>query len=732
MSRRFPYPPRRAAAWLSPLLVSTLLWSGLAVALDFGSGPVLLIADRVVYDEAGGVVRAEGNVEITRGQRRLLADAVNYDEAADLLVAEGGVVLLEPTGDALFADRVRLSGDLMNGVVDQLRGRLADNALIAASRGQRIDGTRLEMEQATYTPCEVCEGDDAEPLWQLRAQRVQHDEETQTVRYKHARFEMFGVPVAYTPYFSHPGPGVERKSGFLAPTVGSDSEIGFTLQTPYYFALAPNYDLTFAPIFTTEEGVVLTTEYRHLLESGAFDLAGSVTYASEAVDRRGEEPDGEEFRGNLEGEGLFRLAERWQWGYDLSVASDDTYLQRYDFDNQSILDNRLFAERIWDRNYAAINAYGFQGLRQSDDQGLIPIVLPLAEAELLSEPFFGGSRMTLDTSLIALTRTDGLDTRRASLTGGIEKPFVGPIGDRHRLRLEMRGDGYYTDGNPRTLRDNGNSGNEFRAIPRFTYDWNWPLIGDTFGLTPLVEPVVNVSVAPEGVNDLDIPNEDSRELEFDDSNLFEPNRFPGLDRVEDGGHVSYGLRAGLYGEDGEWLNGLFGQSYRFLGDGDVFRPESGLDSTQSDYVGRVDLFPDPWLNIRYRFRLDKNSLSLLRNEVRAFFGPRELRFDVNYLSLENDPQASELRAREEITAGILVSPTSRISIRAQTRRNLRESSTVAHNLGLVYRNPCLLLVAALEQRFTENRDAGGGTTFTMRVTFQNLGELVADSGLFGL
>ncbi|HEX6143002.1 MAG TPA: LPS assembly protein LptD [Geminicoccaceae bacterium] len=717
---------------LAGILLLGWLWpAGPARALDFGAGPVLLIADRVIYDESAGVVRAEGNVEVTRGPRRLLADMIRYEEAADLMVAEGGVVLLEPTGEALFADRVRLSGDLLNGVVEQLRGRLVDNSLFAASRGQRIQGTRIEMDQATYTPCEVCEESAFDPLWQLRAERIQHDQESQTVRYKNARFELFGVPVLYTPYFSHPDPTIERKSGFLAPSVGSDSELGFTLETPYYFALAPNYDFTFSPIVTSEEGVVLTGEYRHLLEEGEFNLAGSVTYATEAVDNARDTPEGDELRGHVEGEGQFRLAERWQWGYDLAVASDDTYLQRYDFSNKSILNNRVYAERIWERNYLAINGYGFQGLRQSDDQGLIPIVLPLAEAELMSEPWHWGSRLTLDASVLALTRTEGLDTRRASLTGGIEKPWLGPIGDRHRLRAEVRGDAYSTDGNPRTLREDGTN-SETRAIPRLSYDWSWPLIGDTFGLTPLIEPVVNASIAPEGVNNEDIPNEDSRDLEFDDSNLFEPNRFPGLDRVEDGGHVSYGMRFGLYGEDGEWLNALFGQSYRFLGDGDVFSPETGLDSDQSDYVGRVDMYPDPWLNIRYRFRLDKNSLDLLRNEVTAFFGPPQLRVDVNYLSLEEDPEAEDFREREEVTAGLLVRPTSRLSVRFQTRRNLEQSRTIAHNVGLVYRNPCLLLVAALEERFTRNRDAGGGTTFTMRVTFQNLGELVADSGLFGL
>ncbi len=715
----------RLLAWLFGPVLAAWLPGSCALALDFGTGPILLIADQVRYDQEQGLLVAEGNVEITRGERRLFADIVRYDERLDLLEAADNVILLEPTGEAIFAEEVRLTGDLQTGVVEQLRARLPDNSLFAAAQGRRIEGTRIEMDRATFTPCEVCPDSAWPPLWQLRAQRVVHDQEAQTVVYRNAFFDLFGVPVLYTPYFSHPDPTVERQSGFLAPTVGSDNDLGFTLETPYYFALAPNYDFTFSPIITTRENAVLTGEWRHLLPAGAYGLGGSITYGSES----GAIQEKDTFRGHVEGDGRFALRDRWRWGYDLEIATDDTYLQRYGFSNQSILTSRLFTEGIWERNYAAINGYGFQGLRPNDVQGRIPIVLPLAQVELASDPMWLGSRFLFDGNLLALNRTEGLDTRRISATGGWQLPWLGAIGDRYQLTLSLRGDAYHTDGDPVTLDDDG-SNTEFRAFPRATLDWSWPLIGEGVGFTPVIEPVVMATWAPTGLNEAAIPNEDSRDLEFDDTSLFEPDRYPGLDRVEGGAKVSYGLRMGAYGEAGEFLNILFGQSYRFSGR-DEFDAEAGLEDKFSDFVGRVDLTPDPWLNVRYRFRLDRDSLSLLRNEVRAFVGPRRLRFDVTYLSLEDEPAAEEFREREEITAGVLVGLTRGLSIRAQTRRNLRQGRTVANNYGLVYRNPCLLLVAALEQRFTENRDATGGTTFTVRVTFEHLGEVVADSGLFG-
>ena len=549
--------PRLGHGWLMPgLLVATLALAidtshpAFAEGITLGEGPILMLADQVDVDEERQTIIARGNVDITRGDRRLLADSVRYREAEDRIEAVGNITLLEPSGEAIYADLMSLSGDLKDGLIEQLRARLGGEARVAASSARRIDGTRTEMDKAVYSPCPLCASSDRAPLWRISAAKVTHDEESDTIVYNHAFFELFGIPVLYTPYFSHPDPSVDRKSGFIAPSAGTDTELGFTLETPYYFALAPNYDLTLAPIFTSNEGLVLASEFRHRITNGRYDLGGSVTRGSEAENSDSDQSTRDEFRGHVVGDGRFALGGGWGWGYDLFVASDDTYLERYDFSDQDILENRLYAERIDGRNYAAINGYGFQGLRDDDDQGLIPYVLPLLDLELSSEPMLWGSRFFLDSSLLALTRTDGLDTRRLSVTGGWELPWVGELGDQYRLRLSLRDDYYDLDGDPETLSDEGQR-TENRIIPRATLDWSWPWIGDTFGLTPVIEPIASLTLAPTGLNDGDIPNEDSLDLEFDDTNLFEESRFPGLDLVEEGSRITYGGRFGAIGSSGK-------------------------------------------------------------------------------------------------------------------------------------------------------------------------------------
>jgi len=713
------------------LIPAALAFKSPAIAQDAGEGPVLLLADDVSVDEQRQIVTASGNVEITRGERRLIADKVRYRQIEDEIEAVGNVTLLEPGGEAIYADLLSISGDLKDGIIQGLSAKLDENSRLAGASGRRIDGTRTELDKAVYSPCPLCEEGEGDPLWQISASKVTHDQESKDVTYNHAFFELLGVPVLYTPYFSHPDPTVKRRSGFISPSFGTDSELGFTLETPYYFALAPHYDVTLAPIFTTEEGVVLAGEYRRRLFNGRYDLGGSITRASEAESDDDDEASRDEFRGHIVGDGRFALGGGWGWGYDLFVASDDTYLERYDFSDQDILENRLFTEKIDGRNYFGANSYGFQGLRSSDEQGLIPVVLPLLDVELSSEPLLFGSRFFLDSSFLALHRTDGLDTRRLSVTGGWELPWVGALGDQYRLSLSLRNDYYNLDGDPETL-ESGSGRSENRFIPRATLDWSWPWIGDTFGLTPVIEPIASLTLAPTGINDDDIPNEDSLDLEFDDTNLFEESRFPGLDLVEEGSRVSYGLRFAAIGDTGEKVNALFGQSLRFQED-DQFDADTGLDGRFSDYVGRIEFTPDTWFSGRYRFRLDRDTLNPVRNEVRATVGPPRLQAFANYLSLEDDPSVSEEEfvEREEITAGLQLGLGDHVTVRAQTRRDLQADSTVANTFGLIYRHPCLVLIAGVEQQFTEDRDAGDGTTVSLRLTFQNLGEVGGETSVIG-
>jgi LPS-assembly protein len=377
------------------------------------------------------------------------------------------------------------------------------------------------------------------------------------------------------------------------------------------------------------------------------------------------------------------------------------------------------------RDFQALSGHYFQGLRDEDDQDRIPVVLPLAESRVVSGPMIWGSHWSLDTSLLALSRAEGLDTRRASTRAAWQLPLVGSIGDLYRVEASLRGDVYQTEGDPEDFSSAGGRDANGRLLPRLTTDWAWPLVGDGLGWTYQLEPVLSLSLAPPGGNDDEIPNEDSRDFELDETNLFEPARFPGLDRVEGGGRLVYGLRWSGFGPAALQASAVLGQSWRAYGSS-PFPEGTGLDDALSDYVGRVDLRPAGWLDLGFRFRLDRDDLDLRRSDLNLAAGPSWLRANVDYLNLSREPSTVDERgfdSREELVLGLRAQVTGNLALAGQTRRDVTRDATVANQLGLLYTHPCLTLLVGLERGLSGEEDREEETTLLVRLAFKNLGDI---------
>ena len=687
-----------------------------------GSAPVVLRADDVAYDSRQGIVIATGNVEVAQNNRILFADRITFDKQTNTVKASGNVSLLEPTGEVLFAEEVELTDEMKEGVMRDIRIILTDNSRMAANGAVRSGGYRTEMRQAVFSPCKLCpDNPDAAPLWQLKAARVVHDQRRHEIEYSDVVLEAFGVPIAYAPFFSHPDPTVKRRSGFLTPTYRSGSELGFSLQVPYYFNLAPNRDATLAPIFTTKEGPVLVGEYRARTERGEYQLAGSITNP-ESRGLNGETIGGRDVRGHIEGTGAFQLSDVWRWGYQLDRATDDTYLRRYDFSNEDTLTSRLYLEGIDGRNYAGINGYAFQGLEVDDDPGQAPLVLPIAEYNLVLEKGLFGGNYTFDANLMSLSRTEGTDTRRLSVDGGWHLPFIGGAGDIYTLNAQLRGDLYWVDDLANRGRTASSDEITGRIVPSLSLDWRYPWIRQAGTTRQIIEPVAKIAVSPYGGNPDGIPNEDSQDFEFDHTNLFDLMRFPGLDRVEGGPRVSYGLRAGVYGISGGRTTAFFGQSYRVKADS-TFERGSGLEDNFSDFVGSVNISPADFVDLSFRFRLDHDDLSPRRSEVNLTGGPNWLRVNFGYLSLDDPPDNldDDVEAREEINVSARFRFDSNWSISANARRNLTTDNTIRYGFGINYGDECLIFSTRFVRSFTQDRDVEPTTSIQFVVTLRNLG-----------
>ena len=241
---------------------------------------MLVQADEIKYDYTNELVSAVGNVQIYYNGATLEADKVVYDQRSKRLHAEGNARLTEADGKISYGEQLDLSDDFRNGFIDSLRLETIDDTRMAAARADRTNANYTVFQSGVYTACEPCKDDPKKPpLWQVKAVRIIHDEAEKMMYFEDAKIEFFGVPLAYFPYFSAPDPSVKRKSGFLMPIITTSSAYGLGIETPYYLALAPNYDLTISPRITTTQGPLLRGEYRQRFEDG------SVTFRASGIDQ---------------------------------------------------------------------------------------------------------------------------------------------------------------------------------------------------------------------------------------------------------------------------------------------------------------------------------------------------------------------------------------------------------------------------------------------------------------
>lgn len=693
--------------------------------------PVIFRADQLRNEKKIGIIVAKGNVEFSQGKRTLLADVVTFNQREDIVTAKGNISLLEPTGEVIFADRVELTGDLRNGILENMRVRLADDARIAALGGRRVGGEKTEFLKAVYSPCRLCEENPARaPIWQVKALKVTHDQSSHDVIYKDAFIEFYGIPFFYTPYLSHPDPTVKRRTGFLIPTYGGDTDRGQFVRTPYYIDISPDMDATLTPTFTADEGVAAAGELRHRLSATSYKVDGSLAYSSKG----GGESD--TARGHIRSEILSEFDRTWRGGANIFLSTDDTYLQRYRIESTDTLENRIHLEGFRERNYAALNAYYFQGLRATDDPGNTPIVFPKLDYNYVGDPSRFGGRWSIDAGFLALTRTDGTDSKRLSGVTRWELPYTSRHGEIFRWFSTLQTDAYLasevvdTNNPSRTL-----SGFSYRIFPQAGMDWRLPLARKEGRFTQIIEPVIGVILAPNGKNTDRIPNEDSVSFEFDDTNLFSPNRLGGIDRVEGGPRVNYGLHNGISGLKGGFSSFFVGQSFR-LNKSEEFDPDSGLDDHFSDVVGRIHLNPAKYVDALYRFRFDKDDFSARRNELTASGGVPLLRFSLNYLSIDQqnfidsqEPQ-DDFRDREEVTLSLNSKFNNHWRFGASTQRDLTTGGgALKHGLLFMYEDDCFKFRADYSRSFTRNRDVGPTDTILFRFVLKTLGEVETSRGV---
>lgn len=674
-------------------------------------GDVLLQADEALYNTQSSVVIARGHVEIANEQHILMADSVSYNQSTGIVTAEGHVSVLDSNGNVVFGNKVTLTKDMADGVVEGFAALIGQNGRFVAVRAERRQGRYTIAHRGVFTPCKVC-AQDPTPTWQVRAFRIVHDSVKKEIEYRDATLEFMGVPLLYTPYFSQPDPTVKHKTGFLLPDFGTSTFLGTFAEVPYYVALSDSEDLTVSPLFTTAAGSVIKGEYRDRWSDGGMWLQGSIAYDPNTPDDTGG------WQSHLFGSGRMPINGTWRAGYDVQLTSNDTYLRRYDIYEKDRLNTDLFFEGINGRSRAAITGYFFQGLRPTDVAGQVPIVLPLVEYTYIPEHKWFGGQFRFDTNLLSVYRAEGENDQRASAAASWRLPFITNDGQLITFEALGRTDLYHTD--DALLSDPNakeNSQTIFRALALASLEWRWPFVSTATiaGTNYVVEPIVQLIAAPYGGNPDGIPDEDSASFEFDTTDLFNINKFPGIDRWEDGPRANAGLRWTALFPSGGTVQAMVGEEFR-LKDNHHFAIDSGLGGTRSDIVGRIKIDFTPYVDLTHQVRIDQNTGSLISNQLDLKGKWGRSFVDLTYLSLpKEDLGTGTPEPRQEVSFGASVDIFENWFVFASAIRDVEQDEMRDARLGITYLDECFELSIGFRRKFTVDRDLHPASSVIFRI-----------------
>lgn len=741
-------------------------------------------SDKIEYLNDSGEIKAIGSVKITRGNFELNADEIVFNQRNNIIEGNGNIIIKERGGPTIMASQFKLSSDLNDGIIKLPSLLTKDGTNISSAYAIRSGGKSIVLKKGIFSPCKKCKNSNKKASWQVKANRIIYDEVSGNIIYEGAKFELFGFPIFYIPIATHPSPDIKRRSGFLAPEITTSGDLGLSIKTPYFMNLAPNYDLTITPWVVTKGALIAEGEWRQRFKRGRLnfhiiaaslnddfksktvninddwnavinspfnnvkelsavnkklvfdydDNTHSITNV-EVADKDDSRPSsiadsiGYDFRGSFATSGNFQF-NNWNLDFSGKFVSDDTFLRRFNLDDETDIKSYLSLSRHWGNAKLEINSIYYSSLLPEKD-GSEPLILPEVKFSWNPEKIIFGGKSKISINTLGIVRkTDG-NTYRVSSEIDWERQIINTNGHIFKLNLNIRGDAYRTskkwtpNNSSRLFLANplGQTRDIYRLLPSVDIEWKLPLKYD-FSNT-IIEPIIQIAYSVDSNKNIEIPNEDSISFELNSHNIFTRNRMPGIDLWETGSRINYGFKFSHFFNESGVFSGLVGQSYKFKNP-DSFEKGSGLDEKLSDFVLDFLFKPNKDITLSYKGRLDDNDIDLRRSELDMLITYSKWGIRAGHVLL-NNVEILNFKEQREARLATFFNITENWLIQAALRYDVVSKNSLNNRISAVYIDDCMSFEIGFRRKFSEYRDLKPSNSFMIKFNVFTFGGGTLDS-----
>lgn len=520
----------------------------------------VITANYGYYDPTEGS-ELSGNVKIDQPGRSIKADKIQLNATQTIATAQGNVQLMD-AGLITQSDKaVYHLNDATGQVSNSLFISETQNAHGKAALIDRQGNGITRFENATYTTCEPSD----KPVWQLRAKQIELNENTGRGVTRGSTLYIKNTPVLSVPYFNFPIDD-RRTSGFLVPTTGYTNDGGLQLSVPYYFNLAPNYDLTLTPRYLANRGLMTEGQFRYLTsEYGAGQLTGGYLPSDQIFD---------EDRKAASYQHAWQINPSWRTTVDVNYVSDKDYFTDLGSDpsSQSILNLPRTWTVYYDNGIPGLNGLFRVQSFQTVDENIPDIDKPYARLPQLLLNYKQGSPFGLqyeaqnDTAYFKKSISDGSSLESSGTR--IYNRLATSYAFRNQWgyakpELSVRSVNTFYDQdtqNSQGLSVDDGSNQRSAIVPQFTFDASAVFEREGRYLQSIT-PRFFYAYAPYR-DQSNYPNFDTTTASLNYDQLFNPYRFYGHDRLDDNNFASLGATYRAFDKVGlERFKVSLGQSY---------------------------------------------------------------------------------------------------------------------------------------------------------------------------
>ena len=660
-----------------------------------------LVADSITFIKASGILKAKGNVKVYFQETTLIAEQILYNQTTDKIEIIGPFTIQNANRATVTGRDSVLDAKLQNGLILGARALIDQQLQIAAKQLNRVDGKFDVFQSVVASTCHVCENSPT-PFWQIRAKRIIHDQANKKLFFEQAIFDFLGFPVFYIPNLSIPQPGVRRASGFLVPEFSTSNTLGVTAKVPYYFALNDHSDATLTPFVSAKGSFILEGEYRRRTKTGAYRLSGALALADQL-----------NFSGlsaYVEGAGQFNLPNDYQLEFGIDIANsvdlaggEKSFKENFGYSDDDRLKNHLRISKTTPDSFFQIGTSFTQSFRFKNFDGdlagtkevdpNVPIILPefIFRKNFHSALLGGQAGLTLQS----VTLLDSSSGQYSRIGGRLnwQRYWTSKAGMVFGLGAHLHSNAYLAQGKSFA-----------NATPLLSMEARYPLQRIAGNMTHVIEPIIQVVWAPDkafGTLNSDPNTSDSTTAEFEESNLFSINRFPGFDETEAGLRTNVGVQYKLYNPKGWEFTATAGRVFRSknLNQFDLFT-STGLNRRNSDYVGAVSFRYPNKFSFSSRLLFD-DKFKASKNETKFAMKFKKMDLNLGYVWLEEDSVLNNNERQHEanIQAAFRINDLWKFS--ADWRQNLNTHSPLEGDFGLEYQNECAKINFSLSLQYDD-------------------------------